>query len=199
MVKRLLRSCGGRALDYGCGYGDIAFAVSSGFESIVGVDIDAERIAWAQAEFAPIQFQVCSKDGLEYEDASFETVLSIVVINWVPDPDQYLREITRVLSFGGKLVIAAKAPSRMRNRIRAILGQPEVKESFWDEHLEDMIVRLKKHGLEIEAVDCFWDPLSDSLRSWKEVLLAVLLLPMRLLRVAGYAPYYGIRARKVAV
>ena len=123
MVRRLLSGCRGRALDYGCGYGDIAHAISGQFSEIIGVDLSPERVEWARREFSPISFQVCHADSLEFGDDSFRTVISIVVINWVNDPDVYLREIHRVLAPGGKLVLAAAGPDRLRNVIRATLGR----------------------------------------------------------------------------
>lgn len=196
MVRRLLRGCQGRALDYGCGYGDIAHAVCEHFPEIVGVDISPERIEWARKEFGPISFRVCDKNLLEFAGGRFQTVISIVVINWVDNPDIYLGEIRRVLEEGGKLVLAARAPDRLRNFVRAKLGRRPVEVGCWSESLEQMIARVERHGFQIEAVDCFYDPFRESFGSLKKLLSGIAAAPMRMFRAPGFAPYYGIRARK---
>jgi ubiquinone/menaquinone biosynthesis C-methylase UbiE len=197
MVRRLLSGCQGRALDYGCGYGDIAHAISGQFSEIVGVDISHERIEWARREFSPISFLVCDANSLEFGDATFQTVISIVVINWVNDPDLYLREIHRVLIAGGKLVLAAAAPDRLRNLVRASLARRPAELGFWNESIEQMTARLQLQGFQIEAVDCFYDPFRESLSSLKNFISGVALIPMRIRSVPTFAPYYGVRATKM--
>jgi len=197
MVRRLLSGCQGRALDYGCGYGDIAHAISGQFSEIIGVDLSPERIEWARREFSPIPFHVCDKNSLEFADATFQTVVSIVVINWVGDPDLYLREIHRVLVAGGKLVLAVQAPDRLRNFIRAARGRQPAEQVFWSESVQQMTERLQSQGFEIEALDCFYDPLRESLGSLKKLISGMALMPMRMCGAPGFAPYYGMRAMKI--
>jgi ubiquinone/menaquinone biosynthesis C-methylase UbiE len=197
MVRRLLLGCHGRALDYGCGYGDIAYAISQQFSEITGVDVSSERIEWARREFSPINFQVCQETGLEFADNTFQTAISIVVINWVKDPDVYLREIHRVLAPGGKLVLAVAAPDRLRNFVRASLRKPSPETNYWIEPVEQMTQRLRRHGFQVEAVDCFYDPIRESFGSLKKLISGIALMPMRVFRVATFAPYYGVRATKL--
>jgi ubiquinone/menaquinone biosynthesis C-methylase UbiE len=197
MFRRLLSGCQGRALDYGCGYGDIAHAVSAQFSEIIGVDLSPERVEWARHEFSPISFRVCQANSLEFADNAFQTVISIVVINWVTDPDLYLRESHRVLAPGGKLVLAAAAPDRLRNLIRASVGRPSAELGFWSESVPQMTLRLQRHGFQVEGVDCFYDPLRESLDSLKKFVSGMVLLPMRICGMPAFAPYYGVRAVKV--
>jgi ubiquinone/menaquinone biosynthesis C-methylase UbiE len=194
MVRRLLSGCQGRALDYGCGYGDIAHAISRQFSEIIGVDLSPERVEWARREFSPIFFQVCSANSVDFADGTFQTVISIVVINWVSDPDLYLREIRRVLAPGGKLVLAVQAPDRLRNLVRASLGRHPAEVGFWNESVQQMTLRLQRQGFHIEAVDCFYDPLRESLGSLKKFISGMALIPMRICGACSFAPYYGVRA-----
>jgi len=196
MVRRLLKTCSGQLLDYGCGYGDIAYAISPAFTSVVGVDVSEDRITWARKEFAPVQFRVCDGDKLDFQNASFQTVISIVVINWVENPDQYLAECYRVLSLGGNLVIAVAAPDPIRTFTRKLLRKSPVHTQFWTENLAAMSQRLRHHDFEIKQVDCFFEPWSDILNSWKQACLTAINLPMRVCRVPAFAPYYGVRAVK---
>jgi 2-polyprenyl-3-methyl-5-hydroxy-6-metoxy-1,4-benzoquinol methylase len=49
-VLGLLRQLSGSVLDYGCGYGDLAFAMSQ-THVVVGVDADSGRIDFARQEY----------------------------------------------------------------------------------------------------------------------------------------------------
>jgi len=196
MVRRLLKDCGGRVLDYGCGYGDIAQAISPAFTEVVGVDVSEERIAWARKEFAPIQFQVCGSNQLDFPTASFQTVISIVVINFVDNPDRYLSECYRVLSPGGNLVLAAAAPDPIRSFTRKLLRKAPVHTKSRMDPLSVMCQRLQRNGFEIKQMDCFFEPWSDVLCSWKQACHTAISLPMRLFRNTAFAPYYGVRAVK---
>ncbi|MEI6515719.1 MAG: class I SAM-dependent methyltransferase [bacterium] len=196
MVRRLLKGCGGRALDYGCGYGDITHAVSPQFSDIVGVDVDEGRVQWANREFSPLSFRVCQGDRVEFPDGAFQTVISIVVINWVHSPDAYIKEAHRLLASGGALVISAAAPDRIRNLFRRITGRPPADMGCWAVSLNDMRRLLQDHGFRIDRTDCFYDPLSEDFRSWKSFLNGLGRLPARLAGSCGFAPYYGLRAIK---
>ena len=60
-----------------------------------------------------------------------------------------------------------------------------------------MIMRLQRLGFQIEAVDCFYDPLRESLGSLKKFISGMALIPMRICGVPSFAPYYGVRAVKM--
>jgi SAM-dependent methyltransferase len=196
MVRRLLQGCGGSALDYGCGYGDITYAVSRQFSKIVGVDVDEGRVQWANREFAPLSFSVCTGDRVDFPDGAFQTVISIVVINWVHDPESYLREAYRLLSRGGSLVMAAAAPDRTRALFRRMVGRPPAEMGCWAVSLNDMRMRLQGQGFVVDRTDCFHDPLNEDFRSWKSLLSGLVRLPARLMGSCGFAPYYGLRGVK---
>lgn len=196
LVQSLSKGLTGVALDYGCGYGDITYALSQQFQHIDGVDIGEDRVAWARREFAPILFSQCSPDGLTYRGATFDVVISVVVINWVDHPDRYLQEVHRVLKPHGHLVIVLAAPHRIQNALRKLGGKPPMKERYWTEPLNVFCSRLAAHGFSIEVADGFYESFADSVGNWKDLLVQNILLPMRLARKAASAPYYGVRAIK---
>jgi ubiquinone/menaquinone biosynthesis C-methylase UbiE len=79
---------------------------------IAGEDPGAEQIARARAKAArrnaPIEFQVGVIEQLPFPDATFDVVLSTLMMHHLPTPlkRQGLAEIARVLKPGGRLVIA---------------------------------------------------------------------------------------------
>src|SRR5262245_34773268 len=80
-ILRMLRRLHGDVPDYGCGYGDLTYAISR-THRVRGVDLDPERVAFARCEYAPLEFQVCAPDDAPFPDASFDVVASIVVVNF---------------------------------------------------------------------------------------------------------------------
>jgi len=84
-----------RVLDYGCGRGEvITFARSQGYE-FFGTDRDAP------ASERPEFFRPISGTTIQFEDNSFDVVISNQVFEHVQDPPAALREIARVLKPGG--------------------------------------------------------------------------------------------------
>jgi SAM-dependent methyltransferase len=96
-------------LDVGSGTGALAFALAEAAPSarITGVDPSAAYVAYAQAR-APgdrLRFVVGDAQQLRLADGAFDRVLSLLVVNFIPDPAKALREMIRVTRPGG--VVAA--------------------------------------------------------------------------------------------
>lgn len=99
---------GRKVLDFGCGSGYGSAEIAADASSVTGVDVSAEAIEQARADFsAPnLSFQLVEAErSLPFPDRSFDTVLSFQVIEHVADPAGYLSEIRRVLRPGGHLVL----------------------------------------------------------------------------------------------
>ncbi len=102
-LLKLTAQTRGRLLDYGCGYGELTFELARTHD-VTGVDLNPERVRFAQREYAPVRFAVCRPDGLDFPDGSFDVVTSVVVLPFVRDRAAYLDECRRVLRPGGHLV-----------------------------------------------------------------------------------------------
>jgi SAM-dependent methyltransferase len=100
---------GDSVLDVGSGTGALAFAIADALPSarITGVDPAAAYVAYAQTRATNdrVRFAVGDAQQLQLADATFGRVLSLLVMNFIPDPAKALREIIRVTRPGG--VIAA--------------------------------------------------------------------------------------------
>ena len=100
---------GQAVLDVGSGTGALALAVAQAAPSsrITGVDPSASYVSYAQGR-APterVRFVVGDAQALQMPDASFDRVLSLFVMNFIPDRAKALREMIRVTRPDG--VIAA--------------------------------------------------------------------------------------------
>jgi ubiquinone/menaquinone biosynthesis C-methylase UbiE len=99
----------GRAVaDIACGTGSGSelLRTAGGAARVVGVDIDAEAVAYARAAHAPdgVEFACAPGERTGLPDASVEVVVSFETIEHVPSDRALLAEFARVLRPGGVLV-----------------------------------------------------------------------------------------------
>jgi SAM-dependent methyltransferase len=103
-VQRFIET--GEVLDYGCGIGLLANFVSP--ERYIGLDVDDLSLARARQAFPIHRFFRLS----EFEpDKRFDAVIALAVIQYVPDPEQFLRWALELLRPGGKVVITTPNPA----------------------------------------------------------------------------------------
>ncbi|HET6158653.1 MAG TPA: class I SAM-dependent methyltransferase [Dongiaceae bacterium] len=94
-------------LDLGCGTGALTQSILARCKprSIVAVDQSAGFVAHARAatsdEYVRMRFEVADAQKLPLLDASVDVAASALVINFVPDRVQALREMKRVVKPGG--------------------------------------------------------------------------------------------------
>lgn len=97
-------SPGERILDVGCGTGCLAAAITDRCqpERIDGIDFSSAYIEHATRENRndSVHFQVGDACALAFADRSFERVLSLLVLHFVPKADQAITEMRRVAKPG---------------------------------------------------------------------------------------------------
>jgi ubiquinone/menaquinone biosynthesis C-methylase UbiE len=109
---------GHRLLDLGCGTGTMAILIRQHVPdaAMIGVDGDPKVLEIARRKAAKasvsIQFDESFADRLPYPDASFDRVLSSLVLHHLTHEDKLgaLREVRRVLAPGGSFHLADFAP-----------------------------------------------------------------------------------------
>ena len=104
-----------RILDVGCGTGNLSFnlARNPNINSVRGVDFSQVYIEHAKRHNndARIDFQVGDACALPFPDATFDHSLSMLVLQFIPQPELAVREMRRVTCPGGT-VAAAQWDSR---------------------------------------------------------------------------------------
>lgn len=191
----------GAVLDYGCGWGDISWAISKTHPEVHGVDVDAGRVAFAQSQYPELPFSACRPDGLDFPDASFDIVVSGVVLPFVPDEADYLAEVGRVLRPGGHLVLATKVCPVVRQLWHRLRGAPELSRRpdgvGLRSHVENDILRLlDQSGFELQRRSGFYDPPFESRKNLADLVNGAIQFVGEPLGIVSTAPYLLTVSRK---
>ncbi len=95
----------GAVLDYGCGNGAFLERIAKRCTARYAVDIDAEKVEAAGRHAGITARPITSGDRLPFEDATFDTVTILDVIEHVTDENAVLVELARVLKPQGRLLL----------------------------------------------------------------------------------------------
>ena len=120
-----------RLLEIGCGLGRTAVHFAKAFDEVDAVDIAPTMVEKARSLDPPanVHFHVGSGSGLsEFADRSYDVVFSALVFQHIPEGhviQEYLRDIHRVLTTGGRAVLQFDTrPESWMNRIYKALPDP---------------------------------------------------------------------------
>lgn len=96
---------GKSVLDLGCAGGFMAEAIAQRGAHVTGIDPAKEAIAAARSHAAQsgldIRYDTGAGEALPYDDAAFDAVVCVDVLEHVSDLEQVLQEVARVLKPGG--------------------------------------------------------------------------------------------------
>jgi ubiquinone/menaquinone biosynthesis C-methylase UbiE len=117
-VERLGLAAGARVLDVGCGSGASAIPAAEivGPQGpVVGADLaerllELARIKAARAGLVNTEFRQADMERLGYADGSFDAVVSVFSIFFVPDMEKMVTELWRMVRPGGQLAITTWGP-----------------------------------------------------------------------------------------
>jgi ubiquinone/menaquinone biosynthesis C-methylase UbiE len=117
-IERLRLKSGSVVLDVGCGSG--ASAIPAGkvvgpHGHIIGVDLAERLLAMARAKadaqkLQNIEFRQADMEVLGYPNESFDVVVCVFAIFFVPDMVKQVRELWRMVRPGGQLAITTWGP-----------------------------------------------------------------------------------------
>jgi SAM-dependent methyltransferase len=100
----------GGILDVGCGTGSLSFNLAQNpkIGNVRGVDLSSAYIEHAKQNNnnARIDFQVGNACALPFPDAAFDHSLSMLVLQFIPQPELAAREMRRVTRPGGTVAAA---------------------------------------------------------------------------------------------
>jgi ubiquinone/menaquinone biosynthesis C-methylase UbiE len=119
------------ALDLGCGTGEyIEVLAQTGFE-VVGGDLSRGMLAIAKSKIEKhklarkIQLVRLESTRLPFQNGTFNVIMCIALLDWVPDAQKLLHETSRVLIKQAKLIICVDAlwsPYRIYRKVQFLIN-----------------------------------------------------------------------------
>ncbi len=113
-------------LDVGCGPGTLVTAILElcAPGRVAGVDRSEGFVAYARSriEDPRVEFRTGDAQDLPFEAHSFDVAVSGLVLNFVPDAESMVREMTRVVRAGGRVALY----------VWDYAGEMQLLRRFWD-------------------------------------------------------------------
>ena len=117
-IERLVLPPGSSLLDVGCGSGASALPAARRVGPtgrVIGVDLaeqllERARLKAAAEGLAQVEFSAADMESLGFGDGSFDAVVSVFSIFFVPDMVNQVRELWRMVRPGGQLAITTWGP-----------------------------------------------------------------------------------------
>ena len=114
-INRLGLKPGSKVLDVACGTGNLALPAARLGANVTGVDIAPNLVEQARASAAreglQAQFDEGDAEALPYDDASFDTVVTMYGAMFAPRPDVVASELLRVTKPGGRIAMGNWTPA----------------------------------------------------------------------------------------
>jgi ubiquinone/menaquinone biosynthesis C-methylase UbiE len=124
IVQQLLPPTGYRLVDVGCGYGRLADCYVGRFKQAILLDSSPSLLGQAvERTGGRLACVVADLNHMPFRDGSFDTTLMVRVFHHVEDSTACLRELNRVLSNDGHLVLSYRNKRDARSIIRWFLGR----------------------------------------------------------------------------
>jgi ubiquinone/menaquinone biosynthesis C-methylase UbiE len=109
LISDFLRPAPGeQILDAGCGTGVFTADILSSGSKVVGLDLSLPMLRLAERKFTecPFHAMLGNMISLPFKDCSFDKVVSITALEFIPDAKRTVDELFRVAKKGGIIVVA---------------------------------------------------------------------------------------------
>jgi len=140
-VKKYLPKRAAHILDLGCGTGMFLEELAQRGEIVIGVDSSAEMLGIARKRVGGASLVRADADHLPFEDRSFDVVVSVTLLQNVPEPAATMKEIARVLKPGGVAIMTSlkrkHGPEQLADWANSAGLKPIIAEELFDS--EDVI------------------------------------------------------------
>jgi malonyl-CoA O-methyltransferase len=142
-----------RALDVGTGTGRyLPLLVSAGARLVVGLDLSIAMLRRRLTTAPCICANACR---LPFGDGTFDLVCASLMIGDVPDVGAWLREASRVLVPGGRLVYSDFHPSWVSNRWRRTFRAGDGRQfeiAYFPHSIDEHLENIERSSLSVQAI-----------------------------------------------
>ena len=165
----------GRLLDVGCGNKPYESYFRPHVSEYLGIEHEATFAATAAGSQGTRPDLTYDGTRLPFEDASFDTVLSVQVLEHTPRPRELVREMSRVLKPGGLLILVAPFQFRLHE-------QPHDYFRYSSHGLRHLCEDAGLEVGEVRALGSLWSVIGHKINSY---------LAFRVGRIGGLAQELG--------
>ncbi len=175
LVNILAPQAGERILDLGCGTGHLTAQIAAAGAQVIGVDKSATMIATAQQNYPEIEFHVMDATELSFP-TPFDAIFSNATLHWIPQAEQAVISMARVLKPGGRLVAEMGGYGNVATLIHAVqeaarsVANLEISSGWYFPTIGTYASLLEKHSFEVQNASLFDRPTTlegeDGLRNW---------------------------------
>ncbi|MCG0278571.1 MAG: class I SAM-dependent methyltransferase [Thermanaeromonas sp.] len=146
-------------LDVGCGTGNLSLELARMGVRVTGIDIsqpmlDKARFK-AEREGLTVKFVLADARKLPFGDETFDAVVSVTALEFVPDLREALEEAYRVLKPGGRLVVGVIGGNSAWSRYYKEKAVRDPESLFRHAHfptLEELLAAMPGEGVQGRAV-----------------------------------------------
>ena len=174
-----------RVLDVGCGTGCVASALTqrAQVKEVCAIDLSPAYIAHARRNQTDprISYNVGNACALGFPNASFDRVLALLLLHFVPDPVLAIGEMRRVAKPGATVAAAVwdvrggfvanrlffdtaaaldpkAGERRARNYVRPLTRPGELTRAWQDAGFDDVVGTTLSIRMEFSSFDDYWAP-----------------------------------------
>lgn len=157
-LQRAAPRARGRLLDVGCGEKPYERLFRPYVDAYVGVE-HAATFSKTSASRRARPDVLYDGTHLPFEDASFDTVISVEVLEHTPDPQNLLGEIARVLKRHGTLILSAPFSIRLHE-------EPHDYFRYTPHGLRELMARANLEVVEIWPQGTLWSVLAHKINTY---------------------------------
>ena len=142
-----------KILEIGCGIGSIVVELARQGYDVTGSDISHEAIAYGLKKYGDIKLEVQAAETLQYENETFDIVLSFDLFEHITQIDRHISEVFRVLRPGGCYMF--QTPNKCSNVIFETLQTRTLQWRRYHPSLHSpgqLRRRLSRHGFEARFI-----------------------------------------------
>lgn len=125
----------GRVLEIGYGSGVLLPELTKHARALAGIDVH-DRGPEIRRELAALGIEAdlrqATAEALPFEDASFDHVVAVSALEFVPDPARACREVRRVLAPGGRFLVVTPGISPIVDAGLLLLTGRSARDDFGD-------------------------------------------------------------------
>lgn len=142
----------GCVLDIACGTGKLSQLIDSHGYQRVSLEYDFEPLRWFRRRDADALLVNADAQALPFAAHSFDHVIAVEMIDYVPDHARFYAEMLRVLKPGGRLMMTYTNKRSIKGLVYAsylrAVGRPRIRQ-YYQHTLDASLARMRAGGFTV--------------------------------------------------